>query len=390
MKQGFIDKLIEKIDRLHPTEAQKVMTRLVAEKGFLQEVFDSLSEGVIVVDEKGIVLYSNQASSDLLGISADDSEGKSIEQYIDNWDRYQKPALEGKIIAKDVEVFYPENRILNIRLTPLKNEEVEIGFSVILIRDITKDQKLTAEKIESERLSTLTTLAAGVAHELGNPLNSLTIHLQLIDRKIKALESLATDELGEMLGVAQGELKRLGYIIDEFLDAIRPTIPRRSLLKVNHLLKDTLTFLKPELQSQKLSVVLELHEGVPLLELDGEQMKQVFHNLIKNASQSMSESGKLLVRTDLDDEWVYISFTDNGSGISSENIGKIFEPYFTTKESGTGLGLMIVKRIVREHGGDIEVTSNPNKGTSVTIQLPRMVRGVRYLEDHKKSPKANQ
>jgi len=388
MKKGFIDKLIDRIDRIEPGDARQVMLRLVAEKGFLEKVFEALQEGMVVIDPDGLVLYLNGAAARLFALDEEKALGQPVATLLDglevsDWSRFADAAADGKVVTRDLEVFYPENRVLNLCLAPVQAHDGQAPVaSVLLLRDITSDRKLTEEKLESERVSTLTTLAAGVAHELGNPLNSLTIHLQLLERKLrKEADPELAEELGSMLGVAQGEIKRLNFIIEQFLGAMRPSSPQRALVRINDLIQDSVRVLEPELKDRQLSVVLELHAGIPLLDVDSEQIRQAFYNLIRNASQAMSEKGCLLVRSDLDDDWVHVTFTDDGKGIPAGNIGRIFEPYFTTRETGTGLGLLIVRRIVREHGGEIEIQSEEGQGTSVIVHLPRLLRGVRFLED---------
>jgi len=388
MKKGFIDKLIDRIDRIEPGDARQVMLRLVAEKGFLEKVFEALQEGMVVIDPDGLVLYLNGAAARLFALDEEKALGQPVATLLDglevsDWSRFADAAADGKVVTRDLELFYPENRVLNLCLAPVQAHDGQAPVaSVLLLRDITSDRKLTEEKLESERVSTLTTLAAGVAHELGNPLNSLTIHLQLLERKLrKEADPELAEELGSMLGVAQGEIKRLNFIIEQFLGAMRPSSPQRALVRINDLIQDSVRVLEPELKDRQLSVVLELHAGIPLLDVDSEQIRQAFYNLIRNASQAMSEKGCLLVRSDLDDDWVHVTFTDDGKGIPAGNIGRIFEPYFTTRETGTGLGLLIVRRIVREHGGEIEIQSEEGQGTSVIVHLPRLLRGVRFLED---------
>ena len=250
----------------------------------------------------------------------------------------------------------------------------------MLVRDITETRKKTEEKIESERLTALTMLAAGVAHELGHPLNSLHIHLQLIERRLKKSAPDTYEDVGELLDVARGEVKRLDFIIDQFLGAIRPTRPQFELINLNTLVKEAAKFLEPELKDRKVKLDLDLHANLPLMRIDADQMKQAFYNLIKNGAQAISGKGQIQVRTDVAEDEVTVSFADSGKGIPAEEMSSVFEPFFTTKESGSGLGLLIVRRIVREHGGEIGLESEEGVGTLVTIHLPKSDRSVRLLE----------
>jgi len=235
-------------------------------------------------------------------------------------------------------------------------------------------------------LNALTLLAAGVAHEIGNPLNSLHIHLQLMERKTQELDHNAKAELQQSIDVARSEVCRLDSIVTQFLRAIRPSQPRLHAENVNTMVEEAVRFFAPEIQDRDIIVEQELRADLPLLQLDREQMKQAFYNVIKNSLEAMRRHGNLSVRTDLDDTHVIVRFVDTGGGMSAENLGRVFEPYFTTKSSGTGLGLLIVRRIVREHGGELSIESSDGKGLTLTIRLPHVEKHIRMLEEGAQKP----
>jgi signal transduction histidine kinase len=139
-------------------------------------------------------------------------------------------------------------------------------------------------------------------------------------------------------------------------------------------------FLAPELKQENVVTRLDLARGLPMMPLDANQMKQAFYNLIRNACQAMTDGGTLSIFTTATDHEVRIIFTDTGKGISGANLSNMFQPFFTTRKTGTGLGLLIVRRIIREHGGDIELESREGEGTKVTIHLPLVEKKMRYLE----------
>jgi signal transduction histidine kinase len=180
--------------------------------------------------------------------------------------------------------------------------------------------------------------------------------------------------------VARAEVNRLDSIITQFLRAIRPTRPQTRPENVNSIVEEAVRFFAPEIKDRDMVVEQELRSDLPLLELDRDQMKQAFYNVIKNSFEAMKARGILRIRTDLDDSHVIVRFSDSGGGITAENLSRVFEPYFTTKTSGTGLGLLIVRRIVREHGGELSIESSAGKGLTVTIRLPHVERRVRMLE----------
>jgi len=381
VKSGFLEKLVARLDRVEHGEVQQIVTRLIREKGFLEKVFEALQEGVIILDPNGVIGFVNRAASRFFGLDPKKAEGEHLSTQIRglDWKILGKP---GRTISRDLEVFYPENRFLNFYLAPIEGGATAgeaLGY-VMLVRDLTRTREEAAKTLESERINALTLLAAGVAHEIGNPLNSLDIHLQLLGRKFRKLPVETRKPLETHLATARGEIQRLDTILKQFLHAVRPTMPRRERQDLHALLHESLRLLERELESRKISVALDLAASMPLATLDPGQFQQVFFNLIRNAYQALTgESGRITIRTRFNDYEYVISIEDNGTGISPEHMGAIFEPYLTTKTSGSGLGLLIVRRIVREHGGEIAIESEENHGTRVIIHLPRAERTVRLL-----------
>ncbi len=388
MKSGFLEKLIERLGRVGPEEVQNYLLRLAQEKGFLETIFNSIQEGIIVTDAKGRISYLNHAACDIFGLDGDKAAGKPLEEQVRGLD-WEALSQSDTALSRDMEIFYPANRFINFYVVPLMierrtpNESVAeaVGHAMIL-RDITADRRSTQQTIESERLSALTLLAAGVAHEIGNPLNSLHIHLQLMERKVKKLQAAEDKrELRESINIARAEIDRLDSIVSQFLRAIRPSKPHLLPEDVNVIVQEAVRFFQPEITDRDIVVETELRSDLPVLELDRDQIKQAFYNAIKNSFEAMKRHGILRIRTDRDDTHVKISFTDTGGGISAENLSRIFEPYFTTKSGGSGLGLLIVRRIVREHGGEIAIESSEGKGLTLTIRLPFLDRRVRMLPE---------
>src|SRR5881296_1807151 len=412
MKAGFLEKLIERLGRIGPEDVQNYFLRLAQEKGFLETVFNAIQEGVIVTDSNGRITYLNDAACALFGLESADAIGNRLAERIRGLDWESLTKSRGPV-SHDMEVFYPQNRFINFYIVPLviehreavvtiprdksgPNEPArgrhgtpgsptrataaeEVGH-VMILRDITQSRRTAQQTIESERLNALTLLAAGVAHEIGNPLNSLNIHLQLIEREARKLDGAKGAELQESVEVARAEINRLDSIISQFLRAIRPTRPQLRPENINSIVEEAVRFLAPEIKDRDIVVEQELRSDLPLLELDRDQMKQAFYNVIKNSFEAMKSRGILRIRTDMDESHVIVRFTDTGGGISAENLSRVFEPYFTTKTSGTGLGLLIVRRIVREHGGELSIESSEGKGLTLTIRLPHIDRRVRMLE----------
>jgi signal transduction histidine kinase len=389
MKSGFLEKLIGRLGKIDAGEVQNYFLRLAQEKGFLETVFNAIQEGIIVTDSGGRITYLNEAACNLFGLHADDSVGKRLDERVRGLDWKALSHSEGPT-SRDLEIFYPANRFINFYIVPLlieqrsDNDKIDIaaahvGYAIIL-RDITTSRRSTQQTIESERLNALTLLAAGVAHEIGNPLNSLHIHLQLMERKVRELGGQASKELQESIDIARSEISRLDSIVTQFLRAIRPSRPELHPENINTIVDEAVRFFAAEIKDRDIVVEQELRSDLPLLQLDRDQMKQAFYNVIKNSFEAIKRRGVLRIRTDMDDTHVLVSFTDTGGGMSAEDLGRVFEPYFTTKSSGTGLGLLIVRRIVREHGGELSIASNEGKGLTLTIRLPFVDKRVRMLE----------
>ncbi len=413
-KTSFLDKVLGRINRLDTQGLQTVVQRLVQERSFLETLFNTIEDGVLVVDEDGRILYCNQGVMRLLGLQTDaEVEGQPITNYIPDleWQKIIKLDQGGGqgVVRHEFEVHYPRPRFLRLYAAPLDGEATGSAGVALILHDATEARQKTIEAIESERIQALTMLAASVAHELGNPLNALHIHLQLMEREVKKLKTAmngggagiargarsrlraapapAENTVGDIverfdqyLGVARGEINRLDYIITQFLHALRPMAPQLKPASLNDVIHKTVELLRPELDNRGLNVKVRLGRTLPATPIDANQIQQVLVNLIKNAMQAMTRSGTLTLQTGEGSDGVWVSVSDTGGGIPQEQLNRIFEPFYTTKKKGSGLGLMIVQRIVRAHGGRIELESQVGRGTTFRIWLPLHERKPRLLE----------
>lgn len=379
MKGFFLDNILSKVDNLDPENLQAFIHKLIKHKDFLEIVFNAIKEGIVVIDRDLNIMYYNRSSSDMLGIPEESNELK-ISTFLKDVDWGRILQYEEKdwyrISRQEFEIFYPVRRIISFYVVPHDDGD---NLATIILSDVTEKIRNQEENIESEKVALMSMLAAGVAHEIGNPLNSLNIHLELLEREFKGKMD---DEALDILHTARSEVKRLDLIISQFLSAIRPTKTTYEPLDVQDILIYTVEFMKNELDEHSVGVERNFLEVCPLINGDHNQLKQAFFNIIKNAMQAMPSGGLIRLETFHDNEKdkLFIVVSDTGCGISANDIANIFEPYFTNKSKGTGLGLMIVEKIVREHGAELTVESEPGKGSKFIITFPLGSHRTKLLE----------
>ena len=389
-KKSPLDRILGNLDELDPSNLSQAVQRLMRDRRLLETVINTIKDGILVVDEGGVIQYANSQGAQLIGLKEENVGKEILWKLVPDLRKSLEGSTfnddeEGSFISREIEMSYPEERLVRLHMVPLQEGSgvSRLRSMVVVLTDITQERISTEQLIESEKVNSVLMLASGVAHELGNPLNSLTIHLQLIERKLKKIgEGQGLEKVGNSVGVCMREVQRLDNIITHFLEAVRPNPPDLKELNLLLLVKEVMDVQGVEFENRNLIVEIEFVEKNPIIQGDLDQVKQVLFNLLKNSLEAMQKGERLKILCRGDDENIYLQLADTGEGIAEEDISKVFLPYYSTKDKGHGLGMMIVQRIMREHGGRIGIDSKPGMGTVVTLQFPRKYRRTRLLEDH--------
>ena len=380
MKASFLEKLLERAPRVGPVELQTHLTRLAEEKGFLETLFNTLQEGVTVLDGEGRLMYWNRAAQRLLNLPEAVEPGTwALGRSLRGPD-WKGLLQEKKSSSGSLEVSYPEYRILQYALVPLDEEEGDGPRHVAVFHDATRERAEAKTAVEAGRAEALTLLAAEVAHEIGNPLNSLHLQLQVMEKDLRKMPGKEANDVRSCLEVCRQEVRRLDGLISRFLRALRPQAVQKQPESAERVLDDGLAPLKAELQDRKILVEKEVEAGLGLVPMDREQVQQAIYNLGRNAMQAARKQGMIRIQLKREGDFAVWEFRDNGPGIRPEDLPHLGQPFYTTRHGGTGLGLMIVQRIAREHGGDLQLQSVPGKGTTARFRLPCSEKQVHLLE----------
>jgi signal transduction histidine kinase len=377
----FFRRALKKHDKLNEEKRKELLDSAVEELNLLENVLDSIDMGILVCDNKENLVMANKCALRLIPMNyiegiklqtaiLDDQIAETFTDIIVNRE---------KVTDKEIEIEQQgHSRLYSVNVVPLVRNK-KIAGTLIYIVDITEKRRGEARLRRAENLASLTTLAAGVAHEIKNPLGSISIHLQLLQKALVKKNEPLENKTDKYFNVITEEIERLNRIVVDFLFAVRPMNLELREGDINELITQIMEFVKFEMEQSKIFCMFELDENLPKILMDERYMKQALLNLIKNAQAAMPKGGVFTVATKFADNEIRISLCDTGIGISRENLAKIFEPYFTTRETGTGLGLTQVYKIIREHQGEITVDSSTGTGAEFKIILPVPQKETRMI-----------
>jgi signal transduction histidine kinase len=269
-----------------------------------------------------------------------------------------------KVSAGDLSVTFPVDSTDEIG-------ELATSFNE-MVDQLRERENLEKRLYEAEHLSKVGQLASGIAHEIRNPLNYISLAIDHLKSEIIPVCGEKKDELSTLTDKIKEEVRRVNYMVINFMNYGRPLKLRKSRFSYPDMITKALPLLQDKLTEQRIEIIMKLSPDLPPMDADRELLRNCLFNFITNAAQAMPEGGIIALGADYDTgtESFLLTFADQGGGIAPEEMPKIFQPYFTTKEAGIGLGLAITERIIREHGGEILVESEPGKGTTFSVVLP--------------------
>ena len=377
-RSSRFDRLLGRVEDLDPRNLAILARRLDRERHLTETVLETLREGVLVLEEDGRVAYANPAALAMTGLGPEATAGDEAPRFPPELAAALEPGVGAAAQTREIEVAYPEPRILRVHLAGAEGPVQGKPLRVAVLADVSSERVATEDRVESERIDSIMTLAAGVAHEIGNPLNALTLHLHVLRKRLGALGAEAAPCLGTV-DILEGEVRRLDGIVRDFLGAVRPVRPNLAETQLLEVVAGALALLKDQMEQLGVRATVDVAGEIPAVLADRDQVRQALFNVLKNALEAMDRGGELTVRARSEDDWVVLEVADTGVGIPADKLTRVFDAYYTTKRDGSGLGLLIVLRILRAQGGRVDIASEPGKGTTVTLRFPQRHRRVRLL-----------
>ncbi len=349
---------------------------------YTQRVVESMADGLLSVDVEGRITTMNPRTCQLLALSAKDLEGKSFAQVFSRTALALDPVLTHGLALEEHEIAWVSSSgeavPLAVSVTPLTGDQGEVLGAVVLLRDLRTLKALQQRVERTERLASLGRLAAGVAHEIRNPLGAIRGLVQYFQATWKE-----DSEQRMYLDVIVREVDRLNRVVSDLVEFARPRELQREPHDLVDIVRHAVTLVQSDVRAKGLHIVHDLDAALPPLVVDRDLVLQALLNILLNAIEAMASGGTLTVRLADRPAWVELAIQDTGRGIPPEHLGRLFDPFFTTKPQGTGLGLAIAHGVIQAHDGEVIIDSTPGVGTMVTIRLPKPT-SIAHLgsEDH--------
>ncbi|NPU85846.1 MAG: two-component system sensor histidine kinase AtoS [Syntrophaceae bacterium] len=344
---------------------------LIDARSLTENILWSIADGVITVDVDGNITSINPAGQEIMGVTPERAIGRPYESLLDREANFTSFLLDtlkngNEYVSVNIDVpLHDKTLFVSTSTSLLRDGSGNIIGAVAVFKDISETRQLQKQVMRADRLAALGELVAGIAHDIRNPLTSIRGFVQYLQK------SRDPEELMEYGPLIIRQVDGLNRTIGELLKFAKPSPPQYGPVQVNDLIGETMRLIRNRAAKQNVEIELELDPELPMIRADGEQLKQVLLNLLINSGQAMSSGGRILIRTSMETSGkLVIEVADNGAGIATQHLEKIFDPFFSTKPAGTGLGLAVVNRIISGHNGVIGIESELGKGTTVTIQLP--------------------
>ncbi len=345
-------------------------------KSLMRNVLESIPTGVLTLDSRGFVTSLNSAAERLLGLRASMVVGRSVDEVLQpasELGAWVRSAFAGHHLVQETDLALTvaggRRMTLRVSASELRDESGRADGLIVLIRDVTEVNRLELQLRRADKLAALGTLAAGVAHEVKNPLHALSLNLHLLADELDSPQPSKT-ELKTYLDILRSEIQRVHRIVENFLRFSKPSIPEVKPLDLNGLVERVVSLVAFEAADHGVTIETGFDPDLDSVPGDEGQLAQAALNLVINALQAMRSGGALTVTTRRDEGWAELTVKDTGEGIPRELIPQILDPYFTTRQGGVGLGLAIAHRIIEGHNGTIDVESKAGEGTLMIVRLP--------------------